>query len=210
MIARQARQLFLFASLTWTLPAAASDRPPAQWSASCQFGEHTLRLQFTSATGDAFEDDMHLRVSIDESSERWPLPPGLYLETSTVIDIDNNCRGLIGTPLGRHFLVLAKRDARPGSNHLIALLVDANGRALGESVDLGELKFDELVLRRAGSDRIEIRVIRDYLADATCDCRAAQIEDWLQVWADHGQLKQAWRDAGCADPGRNASSPDEG
>lgn len=186
-------------SLAGTL-AWGADEDSADWQAQCMIGGQPVILDFHSASGDAFEDDMVVQARrADGSSLTLPLPPALYHATGLLGSPKSACDPVplldMGNGLG---LLLLVRDNRPGLPVVDALLLDLAtlqvvDKRLGDPGAVeGLLKTASLVLRQSANG-IDLRLVREAVAGAECDCADAYAEDWLRFSVDQRKLRTTWR-----------------
>ncbi|MBB4862731.1 hypothetical protein HNP46_001575 [Pseudomonas nitritireducens] len=186
--------LGLTGSLGW-----GADEDSADWQAQCVIGGQPLTLDFRSASGDAFEDDMTVQARrADGSSVALPLPPALYHATGLLGSPRSACDPVplldMGNGLG---LLLLVRDNLPGLPVVDVLLLDlvtlqVVDKRLGDPGALeGLLKTSSLVLRQS-AEGVDLRLVREAVPGAECDCADAYAEDWLRFSVEQRRLRTAW------------------
>ncbi len=126
--------------------ARAHDAMPS-WKAKCKVGDHTFTLSFDSQTGDAYADDMQLRLKAGGETRVAPLPEKLYRPTKATADSTSVCDSTAALMLDSDAaMVFVTVDDRPGIPFVISLVVDAKDRrvfipqALGYTTSALEVK----------------------------------------------------------------------
>ncbi|MEP9317671.1 hypothetical protein ABKS89_11090 [Pseudomonas sp. LABIM340] len=186
--------LGLVGSVAW-----GADEDSASWQAPCVIGGQPVTLDFRSASGDAFEDDMAVQARrADGSSMTLPLPPALYHATGLLGSPTSACDPVplldMGNGLG---LLLVVRDNRPGLPVVDALLLDLAtlqvvDKRLGDPGAVeGLLKTASLVLRQSPQG-VDLRLVREAVPGAECDCADGYAEDWLRFSVDQRKLRTHW------------------
>lgn len=179
--------------------ARGADEESANWQAQCVIGGQPVTLDFRSASGDAFEDDMTVQLRrADGSSQSLPLPPALYHATGLLGSPISACDPTpllnMGNGLG---LLLVVRDNRPGLPVVDALLLDLAtlqvvDKRLGDpGAVAGLLKTGSLVLRQS-VDSVDLRLVREAVPGAECDCADGYAEDWLRFSVERRKLRVNW------------------
>jgi hypothetical protein len=186
--------LGLAGSVAW-----GADEDSANWQAQCVIGGQPLTLDFRSASGDAFEDDMTVQARrAGGSSLTLPLPPALYHATGLLGSPASACDPVplldMGNGLG---LLLVVRDNRPGLSVVDALLLDLAtlqvvDKRLGDPGAVeGLLKTASLVLRQSPQG-VDLRLVREAVPGAECDCADGYAEDWLRFSVGQRKLRTSW------------------
>ena len=99
------------------------------WKAKCKVGDHAFTLSFDSRTGDAYSDDMQVRLKAGGETRVAPLPEKLYVPTKSTSDSTSVCDSTAAVMLdGDAAMVFITVDDRPGIPFIIALVVDAKDR----------------------------------------------------------------------------------
>src|SRR4030043_496761 len=113
--------IFLFAS-----PAYCNDPFVPKWKTSCNCGDTTFDLFFTSKSGDPTEDDMNVKlISSDGKELGIPIKQALYSTRSIVSDEKNICDLIGGFKLSNNKVLLwISRNDRPSSDQLSLILID--------------------------------------------------------------------------------------
>ncbi len=115
--------LCLHAGTAW-----AHDALPS-WKAKCKVGDHTFTLTFDSQTGDAYADDMQVRLKAAGETRVAPLPEKLYRPTKATSDSSSVCDTTAALMLDSDAaMVFVTVDDRPGIPFVIAVVVDAKDR----------------------------------------------------------------------------------
>ncbi|GEM_PF-5478888 len=198
--AKRAAGWLLAACLGLAGSAARGEDEGANWQAQCVIGGQPVTLDFRSASGDAFEDDMAVQARrADGSRVTLPLPPALYHATGLLGSPPSACDPVplldMGNGLG---LLLLVRDNRPGLPVVDALLLDLAtlqvlDKRLGDPGAVeGLLKTASLVLRQSPAG-IDLRLVREAVPGAECDCADGYAEDWLRFSVDQRRLRTSWR-----------------
>lgn len=198
--AKRAAGWLLAACLGLAGSAARGEDEGANWQAQCVIGGQPVTLDFRSASGDALEDDMAVQARrADDSSVALPLPPALYHATGLLGSPPSACDPVplldMGNGLG---LLLLVRDNRPGLPVVDALLLDLAtlqvlDKRLGNPGAVeGLLKTSSLVLRQSPAG-IDLRLVREAVPGAECDCADGYAEDWLRFSVDQRRLRTSWR-----------------
>ncbi|MDH0289718.1 hypothetical protein N7414_11385 [Pseudomonas sp. GD04087] len=180
--------------------ARGADEDSANWQAQCLIGGQPVILDFRSASGDAFEDDMVVQARpADASFVTLPLPPALYHAIGPLGSPKSACDSVplldMGGGLG---LLLVVRDNRPGLPVVDALLLDQAtlqvvDKRLGDpGAVAGLLKTSSLVLRQS-ADGVDLRLVREAVPGAECDCADGYAEDWLRFSVEQRKLRTDWR-----------------
>ncbi|QRY81870.1 hypothetical protein JVX91_12470 [Pseudomonas sp. PDNC002] len=184
----------LTGSLAW-----GADEDSADWQAQCVIGGKPVTLDFRSASGDAFEDDMAVQARrADGAVVTLPLPPALYHASGLLGSPKSACDPVplldMGDGLG---LMLLVRDNRPGLPVVDSLLLDLAtlqvvDKRLGDPGAVeGLLKTASLVLRQSANG-VDLRLVREAVPGAECDCADAYAEDWLRFSVDQRKLRTTW------------------
>lgn len=101
----------------------------ARWQAKCKVGEHKFTLNFDSATGDAYSDDMRVTMKAAGETRVAPLPEKLYHPTKPTSDSTSVCDSTAAVVLDNDAaLVFVTVDDRPGIPFIISMVVDAKDR----------------------------------------------------------------------------------
>ncbi|HEX7832102.1 MAG TPA: hypothetical protein VF787_20765 [Thermoanaerobaculia bacterium] len=162
--------------------------PAAEIRDTCRGFELIAR----SSSGDAFEDDMKLTLVFGEERVAIALPPALYTARHSLADVTNLCSSFTAMNAGPdRVLLFLSRNSRPQFDRLDLALIDtANHRVLDTRTDIGEIKTegDLFVIRRT----FDVRLIREYLDNASCDCAEAAIEDWMRITIASDKIATAW------------------
>lgn len=179
-------------------PATAQE-DTAFWSASCSLGETRFSIDFESASGDAFEDDMTVWLHSPAGQQvQLPIEPGLFLPRAALANVDSRCDHVAALAVGEgRLMVLLSRNGRPGWDWLdLALLDMTRFEVLDVRTMVGEIKTrdDVFVLRAVDAGAFDVRLIRETIADAGCDCEAAAIEDWMRIDVDTDHVALWWVD----------------
>lgn len=189
----------LAASLCLAGNSAWADEDAANWQAQCVIGGQPVTLDFRSASGDVFEDDMAVQVRrADGTRLPLPLPPALYHAIGLLGSPQSACDPVplldMGNGLG---LLLVVRDNRPGLPVVDALLLDLAtlqvvDQRLGDPGAVeGQLKTASLVLRQS-AEGVDLRLVREAVPGAECDCADGYAEDWLHFSVNQRTLRTAW------------------
>lgn len=197
--AKRAAGWLLAACLGLAGSAARGEDEGANWQAQCVIGGQPVTLDFRSASGDAFEDDMAVQARrADGSSVALPLPPALYHATGLLGSPPSACDPVplldMGNGLG---LLLLVRDNRPGLPVVDVLLLDLAtlqvlDKRLGNPGAVeGLLKTASLVLRQSPAG-VDLRLVREAVPGAECDCADGYAEDWLRFSVDQRRLRTSW------------------
>ncbi|MFV3333783.1 hypothetical protein ACNFIA_22850 [Pseudomonas sp. NY15437] len=197
--AKRAAGWLLAACLGLAGSAARGEDEGANWQAQCVIGGQPVTLDFRSASGDAFEDDMAVQARrADGSRVALPLPPALYHSTGLLGSPPSACDPVplldMGNGLG---LLLLVRDNRPGLPVVDALLLDLAtlqvlDKRLGDPGAVeGLLKTASLVLRQSPAG-VDLRLVREAVPGAECDCADGYAEDWLRFSVDQRRLRTSW------------------
>lgn len=132
---------------------------------------------------------MKMTLLVDGKASPVDIEPAQFKPSTSMFNIQNHCDTVMGVSLGSDLLVILRRDNRPGFDHAVGLLLDHERlRPVQNLVDLGELKFNELTLRRQSDSVIELRVVGEVLPNTACDCAQARIERWRKIQAVPGGL----------------------
>ncbi|WP_440468492.1 hypothetical protein ACKI1H_12435 [Pseudomonas sp. YH-1] len=186
--------LGLTGSVAW-----GADEDSANWQAQCVIDGQPVTLDFRSASGDAFDDDMVVQARrADGSRLTLPLPPALYHATGLLGRPISACDPVplldMGNGLG---LLLVVRDNRPGLPVVDVLLLDlvtlqVVDKRLGDPGAVeGLLKTASLVLRQSPQG-VDLRLVREAVPGAECDCADGYAEDWLRFSVDRRKLRTDW------------------
>ncbi|HSI03003.1 MAG: hypothetical protein ACAI38_21435 [Myxococcota bacterium] len=99
------------------------------WKAKCKVGVHTFVLTFDSQTGDAYADDMQVRLKAAGETRVAPLPEKLYRPTKATSDSTSVCDSTAALMLDSDAaMVFVTVDHRPGIPFVISVVVDAKDR----------------------------------------------------------------------------------
>ncbi|MHA6203726.1 hypothetical protein ACXU4B_04780 [Dyella soli] len=138
----------------------------ASWKSTCSVPGGPSSIAFTSAGGDATEDDMQVVASWpDGSTTHLGLTPGLFPQSSGFAGGSGGCEG-IGVTLPRQdqMLLWIERDERPARSRMALVLLDTSQRRVLDVVnDAGnELWGDEPCLSKAQPGLYEAVLVGAY------------------------------------------------
>ena len=188
------------AAVLLTLSAVAADEfaPAAHWSDTCHFAEHAVSANFDSRSGDPLEDDMTVTLTRDDGVALvLPLGRSLYEPRGLLLNVKNRCERMAAVDVGAdRVLVLLSANGRPTWDVLDAVLIDAAAmRTLDVKQDIGAIKTVDrvIVLKRLGESRLAVRLIREQLPQAGCDCESAAIEEWRLLEIVDDRIRDRWQ-----------------
>lgn len=155
-------------------------------------------VNFESATGEfdmddeqpvlVFDDGARLSLPVEQASfeARRPLP-----------NRPSICANLSAFELSAaRVLFLLSANARPGYSRAVAVLVDLRERrVLGVTPQLADIKAPSdryFVTRASGTDALEVRLVREYIADSGMDAAASFAEAWLRFELSSDRLRYRW------------------
>lgn len=185
------------AAFLLALTFAAEWKPAPHWTDACHFADHAVTANFESRSGDPLEDDMTVTLTRDDGvAVVLPLGRSLYEPRGLLQTVKNRCSEMAAVEMGAdRVLLLLSSNGRPTWDTLVAVLLDTAAlTVLDVKTNIGAIKTQDrvIVLRRAGAAALDVRLIRESLPDAGCDCEAADIEDWRRVEIAGDRIRSAW------------------
>jgi hypothetical protein len=193
-------------AMRWTLTVVAclassaltaDETPLAAWSASCRSPLDAFEVSIVSASGDAYEDDMTIVLSVSsKGSLRIPLSPAMYQPRSSLQNVENLCDNIAAVDVGTdRALIFLSRSNRPDVDRLDVVLVDIRRLLiLDTKPDVASIKTKDpvFVLRRIATESFDVRLIKEHIADSGCDCEAQEIEDWMRISVRDNRIQTRW------------------
>ena len=89
-------------------------------------------------------------------------------------------------------LLFLRFDARPHYDRIGAVLVDVEkGRVLSYEPDLGATKSAAAALLKTKTG-YKLRLVKEYLKEVNCDCEAAFVDEWMEVYVEGNHLRWRW------------------
>ncbi|RDI98754.1 hypothetical protein DVT68_09565 [Dyella solisilvae] len=109
----------------------------SSWTSPCSVSGGPTSITFTSAGGDATEDDMLGMASWpDGSSTNLGLKPGLFPQSKGFASPEGGCEGLgVTVPREGQLLLWMERDDRPSGPRLVLVLLDTKDRQVLDVVN---------------------------------------------------------------------------
>lgn len=181
--------MFLSFALSSALAAASTN---CQATLACKLKDRAFMLEFRSPSGECAEDDGELLLN----GKSLAIKPGWIDELRAFGNGTSLCDSKDVPPpavyavAADRALVFYWRSGRPQLDWMgVALLDLKSGRLLHEIERLGEIKERVILKTKRG---FRIRLVREHLKEVACDCAAAAVEDWLEVYVQGDKLKTSW------------------
>jgi hypothetical protein len=176
---------------------AAGEAPLASWRANCRSPHDAFDVSISSASGDAYEDDMAIVLSVSsKGSLRIPLSPAMYQPRSSLQNVENLCDNIAAVDVGTdRALIFLSRSNRPDVDRLDVVLVDIRRLLiLDTKPDVASIKTNDpvFVLRRIATESFDVRLIKELIAGSGCDCEAQEIEDWMRISVRGDKIQTRW------------------
>lgn len=179
-------------------PAAMNPLPHAEKNECRPQAAAAFTLNFESATGE-FDMDDEQPVLVFSDGARLPLPvePASFERRRPLRNRLGICANVSAFELSAaRVLFLLSANARPGYSRAVAVLVDLRQRrVLGVTPQLADIKAqsdDHFVTRASGSDALEVRLVREDIADSGMDAAASFAEAWLRFEVTGDRLRYRW------------------
>lgn len=194
------RGLLGLAMLTQAYAAWAGADPAADAQAHCKLGQQAFSVTFHSVSGDVTNDDMQVILSLPHGHPvKLAAPPAWYHTTGlTSSGVPNLCDSIVATQIDpQHVLLWLASDNRPGFDRMSLLLVDvSDGHALDRKLTFADIKSVDdggthLTLRRNHAG-VDVRLVREELADTNDDSAYNFIEDWMHVDVRGDRIDATW------------------
>lgn len=188
------------AAFTQAPMAWADSNPPAESQAHCKLGQQAFSVTFHSVSGDVTNDDMQVILTLpDGHTVKLAAPPAWYHPTGlTSSGAPNLCDTVVATEVDRqHILLWLASDNRPAFDRMSLLLVDlSDGRVLDRKLAFADIKTVDdsgthLTLRRSHNG-IDVRLVREDLANTNDDSAYNYIEDWMHVGVRGDRIDAMW------------------
>lgn len=167
------------------------------WRSPCSVPGGPTSISFTSAGGDATEDDMRVEASWpDGSSTHLGLKPGLFPQSKGFASPDGGCEGLgVMVPRKDQILLWIERDDRPSGPRLVLVLLDTrHHRVLDVVNDAGkEMWGFELCWTKSQPGLYETVLIGGY-QDQGQTAEPLGLPRIMRIQVVDDQLKLTWGD----------------
>jgi hypothetical protein len=136
-----------------------------------------------------------LNVS-DKGMLRIPLSPAMYQPRSTLRNVENLCDNIAAVDVGKdRALVFLSRSNRPDVDRLDVVLVDLRRLVILDTKrDMASIKTTDpvFVMRRIATESLDVRLIKELIANSGCDCEAQAIEDWMRISVRGDRIRTGW------------------
>lgn len=153
-------------------------------------------LSFESPTGDYDDFDEQAVLVFDDGARlALPLEPALFQGHGPLRNLPSICADSSAFELrDARVLFLFSTDGRPNFSHAVAVLVDLRQRrVLGATAQIADIKSNaHFATRPAGATAVEVRLIREHIADSRSDAPAAFAEAWMRFELAGDSLRYRW------------------
>ncbi|WP_445145234.1 hypothetical protein [Dyella sp. Tek66A03] len=167
------------------------------WKSTCSVQGGPTTIAFTSAGGDATDDDMQVVASWpDGSSINLGLKPGLFPQSKGFTSPDGGCEGIGVTVPGQDQMLLwVERDDRPLGPRLALVLLDTRQhRVLDVVNDAGKAMWGfELCSTRLQPGLYETLLVGGY-QDRGQTAEPLDLPRMMRIEVVGNQLKLTWGD----------------
>ena len=90
-------------------------------------------------------------------------------------------------------LVFLRFDARPHYDRVGAILLDVEkGRVLSGEPNLGATKSGSSAAFLKTQTGYKLRLVKEHLKEVNCDCEAAFVDEWMEVYVERDRLSWRW------------------
>jgi hypothetical protein len=169
----------------------------SSWKSTCSVPGGPAIIEFTSAGGDATEDDMQVVATWpDGSSTKVGLKPGLFPQSRGFSSASAGCEGIgVTVPRQDQMLLWIKRDERPARSRMVLVLLDTNQRRVLDLVDDAgnELWGSELCLTKSQPALYETVLVGGYQARGQT-AEPLDLPRIMRIEVVGNQLKLTWGD----------------
>ncbi|WP_386065929.1 hypothetical protein ACFJIW_15390 [Tahibacter sp. UC22_41] len=155
-------------------------------------------LNFESATGEFDMDDEQPVLVFDDGARlALPVEQASFEARRPLRNRTGICTNVSAFELSAaRVLFLLSANARPGYSRAVAVLVDLRERrVLGVTPQLADIKAPSdryFVTRESGAGALEVRLVREDIADSGIDAAASFAEAWLRFELAGDRLRYRW------------------
>jgi hypothetical protein len=167
------------------------------WKSTCSVQGGPTTIAFTSAGGDATEDDMQVVATWpDGTATHLGLKPGLFPQSKGFSSERGSCEGTgVTIPRQDQMLLWIERDSRPAKSRMVLVLLDTNQRRVLDVVnDAGkELWGNELCLTKSQPGLYEAVLVGGYQARGQT-AEPLDLPRIMRIEVAGNHLKLTWGD----------------
>lgn len=186
---------------TASAPAPTAAPPPLPHAEALRCrprAASAFTLSFESPTGEFDMDDEQPVLVFDDGARlALPVEPALFEGRRPLRNLPSICAGISAFELrDARVLFLLSANARPGYSRAVAVLVDLRQRrVLGATAPIASIKTYSdryFATRPAGASAIEVRLVREDIADSGSDGPDTFAEAWMRFELAGDGLRYRW------------------